>query len=110
MFLVEVSIVGALNLAVALGRDDNFCPAVGYLVCKMIGVVAFVRNGGISVDAIDQIVGEGDVIALAGRSNQTDRQAKDLGSSLDFCAQASARPTQALGIRPPLSLRAPAAY
>jgi hypothetical protein len=52
---------------------------------------------------------EGDVIALPGRANQADRIAETITSSMDFGAQTAPRPAQALGIRPPFALRAPAA-
>jgi hypothetical protein len=54
-------------------------------------------------------VGECNVVALAGRCDQANRKAQGFGGSVDFGAQAAARPAQALGIRPPLTLLAPAA-
>jgi hypothetical protein len=52
---------------------------------------------------------EGDVVALPGRPDQTDRIAQRIASGVDFGAQPAPRPAQALGICPPFSLRAPAA-
>jgi hypothetical protein len=52
---------------------------------------------------------EGDVIALARGADQADRIAKRVASGVDFGAQPAARSAQALGIRPPFALRAPAA-
>jgi hypothetical protein len=75
----------------------------------MIGIVAFVGDRGAGVEAIDEIMREGDVVALAWRSDQPDRIAEGVVGGVNFCAQAAARPAQALGIRPPFSLRAPAA-
>ena len=75
----------------------------------MVGVISLVGDGGIGVDTVDQIMGKGDVVALAGRADQSDRQAERLGGGVDLGAQASARPAQALGMSPPLTVRAPAA-
>ena len=75
----------------------------------MIGVVALVGDRHVCGEAVDQFVREGDVVALAGRSDQADRIAERIASGVDFRAQAAARPAKALGIRPPFCLRAPAA-
>jgi hypothetical protein len=107
--LVEISIVGTLELAVTLWRDDNFGARFGDAIDKVIGIVSFVADGGIGVEAIDQVMSEGDIVALAGRANQADRKAERLGGGVNLGAQAAARPAQTLGIRPPLTLRAPAA-
>lgn len=107
--LVEIGVVGPLDLAVALGWDDDLCAAVGDLIHKVVSIVTLVREGEVGVDTLDQVVGEGDVVALAGRADQAQRQAERFGGGVDLGAQAAARPTQALGIRPPLTLRAPAA-
>jgi hypothetical protein len=107
--LVEISIVGTLELAVALGRDDDLGAGFGDAIDKVIGVISLVADGDIGVETIDQVMSEGDIVALAGRANQADRQAERLGGGVDLGAQAAARPAQALGIRPPLTLRAPAA-
>jgi hypothetical protein len=75
----------------------------------MIGVIALVGDRGAGVEAVDEITREGDVVALTWRSDQSDRIAEGVVGGMNFCAQAAARPAQALGIRPPFSLRAPAA-
>lgn len=75
----------------------------------MVGVVALVGDCRFGLDAVDQVMGKGDVVALAGRGDQADGKAQRLGGGMDLGAQAAARPAQALGIRPPLTLRAPAA-
>ena len=107
--LVEIEIAGTLYLAVPLGRDDNLGASFGDAIDKVIGVVSLVADGGFGVETIDQVMSEGDIVALAGRSDQADRKAERLGSGVNLGAQAAARAAQALGIRPPLTLRAPAA-
>ena len=78
-------------------------------VGEVIGVVSLVGDGGIGIDTVDQVVGEGDVVTLTGRADQTNRKAERLGGGVDFGAQAASRPAQALGICPPFERRAPAA-
>jgi hypothetical protein len=75
----------------------------------MVGVVAFVGDGRLRVEIGDEIVREGDVVALTGRGDQPERIAESIAGGVDFGAQSAARPAQALGIRPPFSRRAPAA-
>lgn len=76
----------------------------------MIGIVRFVGEECVGFYSFDEIVGQGDVVALAGRSDKLDGQAKGVGGGVDLGGQPASRPTQALGIRPPFSLRAPAAW
>lgn len=75
----------------------------------MVGIVAFVSDGGIGIDTVNEVMGKGDVVALSGRADQAYRKAERFGCGMDLGAQATARPAKALGIRPPLILRAPAA-
>ena len=82
---------------------------MGDPVDEMVGVISLVGDGAVGVDAVDQVVSEGNVVALAGRGDEADGKAESFGCGVDFGAQAAARPAQALGIRPPLTLRAPAA-
>lgn len=108
-FLVEVQIVGTLDFAVSFGRDDDLGAGLGDPFDEMVGIVALVGDGGACGDAVDKIMREGDVIALSRGADQTDRIAEGIARGVDFGAQPAARPTQALGIRPPFALRAPAA-
>lgn len=98
-----------MDLAVALGWDDGLGALFDDPFYEMIGIVSLVSNGNLSVDAIDQVVGKSDVVALTGRTDQAKRKAERLGGGVDFGRQAAARPAQALGMRPPFVLRAPAA-
>lgn len=107
--LVEFGVVGALGLAVALGRDDDPRSGFGDPIDEMVGVIALVGQRGLGLKALDEIVGEGDIVALARRADQADRIAERVAGGVDLGAQAAQRPAQALGIRPPFSLRAPAA-
>jgi hypothetical protein len=104
-----LAVISALDLAIAFRGNDDRGAAFGNPLGEMVRVIAFVGDGGFGVDAVDQIMGKGDVVALARRADQANRQTERLGGGVDLGAQAAARPAQALGIRPPLTLRAPAA-
>jgi hypothetical protein len=84
--LVEFDVVGALNLAVALGRDDDLCAGFDDFRAQAIGVVAFVGDGGVGDEARDEIMREGDVVALAGRCDQPERIAERVACGVDFGA------------------------
>ena len=75
----------------------------------MIGVVALICKDDIGDEAFDELVCEGDVVALSSRSNQAQRISQRIAGGVDFGAQAAAGATKALGIRPPFCRRAPAA-
>ena len=75
----------------------------------MIGVIAFVGDCAFCLEAIDEFMRIGDVVALPWACDQADRKSECIARSVDFGAQAAARPAQALGIRPPFERRAPAA-
>lgn len=59
--------------------------------------------------ALNEVVSQGDVVALPGAGDQPDRIAERIAGCVDFCAEAAARPAKTLGVRSPLFLRAPAA-
>ncbi len=75
----------------------------------MIGIIPLVGKGGIGLEALDEVMGKSDVAALSSRADQPDWKAERFRRDMDFRAQSAARPTQALGIRPPFDRRAPAA-
>lgn len=65
-FLVKIGVVRPLGLAVALGRDDDRSAVFSNPVGEMVGIVSLVGKGRLGLDAVDQVMGEGDVVALAG--------------------------------------------
>jgi hypothetical protein len=67
-------------------------------VAQMIGVLVGDRDVGF--EAVDQLVREGDVVALSGRADQTHRIANRVAGGVDLGAQAFARPAKALRMRP----------
>lgn len=108
-FFVEIEVARAFDRSITLGRDDDLRAGYGKLLAQMIGVVALVGDGGGGFEAVDEIVREGDVVALAGRADQADGIAERVAGGVDFCAQAAAGAAKALGIRAPFFRRAPAA-
>ena len=75
----------------------------------MIGVIALVADRSFRIEATDKLMCEGDVVTLPRRTDQAKRIAERVTGGVDLGAQTASRPAQALGIRPPFSLRAPAA-
>ena len=75
----------------------------------MVGVIAFVGDRHVRCETIDKVVCGGEFIALLRRADQTNWIAETIASGMDFGGQTASRPIQALGIRPPFALRAPAA-
>jgi hypothetical protein len=67
-------------------------------VGEVVGVISLVGDRGLGLDAVDQVMNESDVVALAGRGDQANRKAESLCSGVDRGAQAAAKPTQALGM------------
>ncbi len=78
-------------------------------LCQGIGVVALVAQDRPGCEACDQVMGQRDVVALARARQKAHWIAQRIARRMNLGAQAAARPTQTLGIRPPLTLRAPAA-
>ncbi len=108
-FLIEIGVVVALNAAISFGWDYDFSSAFCHLFNKMVGIITFVGQKSVGINVLDKLVGEGDVVALPGRRDQSDWKPESFASGVDFGAQPASRPTQALRIRPPFSRRAPAA-
>jgi hypothetical protein len=50
----------------------------------MIGVVAFITDGGSRIEAIDKLMCEGDVVALPRRTDQAERIAGRVTGGVDF--------------------------
>lgn len=106
---VEFAIIGTLELAVALGRNDDPSCGSADVVDQMIGIVSLIGQSSLRLKTLDEVVGEGDVVALTRCADQAERIAERIAGGVDFGTQSTPRPAQALGIRPPFTLRAPAA-
>ncbi len=75
----------------------------------MIGVITFIGDDRIGRKAFDQGVRFCDVVALPRSEKEPNGVAERVCRGVDFGAQTTARAAQALGIRPPLAILAPAA-
>ncbi len=106
---VEVFIVGARRFAVPLGQDNKLAALLDDLRLEPVGVVAFITDCCFCFETVNEFIGARHVMLLAGTANQPDRIAKCITCRVDLGAQAAARPAQTLGMRPPLTLRTPAA-
>jgi hypothetical protein len=107
--LVEIYVVGTLELAVSFRRNDGFGAVLGDRFDEVVGIIALIGDRYARRDAIDKIMRKSDVIALSGSADQTDRIAESVAGGVNFGTQPAPRPAQALGICPPFALRAPAA-
>ena len=84
--LIEIAVVGALDLAVPLGRDDDLGSGFGDLIAQMIGVVALIADRGARIEALDKLMCEGDVVTLPRRTNQAERIAERVTGGMDLGA------------------------
>ena len=103
-----MGVVGALELAISLRRDDGFGSRFSDPVAQVVGIITLVGDRGADLEAVDKFMCEGNVVTLAGAGDQTDRIAERIAGGMDLGTQPAARPAQALGIRPPFDWRAPA--
>jgi hypothetical protein len=85
-FLVEIEVVGPLKLAIALRRNDDVGAVGSDPVYEVIGVLSLVGDGGFGLDAVDQITGEGDVVALTRRGNQANGRASASVAAWIWCS------------------------
>lgn len=65
---LEIVVAGSSSLAVAPGPDDD--SSFGDPFGEMIRIVSFAGDGDLGVDALDQVVGKGNVVVLAGRADR----------------------------------------
>ena len=75
----------------------------------MVGIISLIGQQGLSFDLVNEIMSKSNAVALARCAKQTDGKSERITCRVDFGAQSAARAAKALGIRPPLTLRAPAA-
>ena len=80
-----------------------------HLFNKMVGIIPLIGQQSPGLDVFDELMGKGDVMALARCAEQADGKPQRIAGGVDFGAQTPARPAKALGVRPPFCRRAPAA-
>lgn len=107
--LVERLIERPQLLSIRPRLDAGLSPELYDRLVEVLGVV-----GGVSKDrpwsqAFDKFCGSQNLALLSWTADQPRRIAEGVGRGVDLGAQAATGAAQALGIRPPFSLRAPAA-
>jgi hypothetical protein len=105
---VEFDVVVSLDLAVSFWWNDDLSARLGDGFAKMVNIITLVRECYGRLEAVNEIMREGDVVALAGTGEEADGVAHSVSGRMDFCAQSAARLAQTLGVHPPFSLRAQA--
>ena len=106
---VESLVVGERRAAIEFGRDDRLSLACKDSFAQVIGVITLVGDDRFGRKTLDQGVRLGNIVALAWPEQQADGIAESVGRDVDLRAQPTAGAVKALGIRPPLAIRAPAA-
>ena len=84
---VEIGVVGALELAISLRRDDGFGSRFSDPVAQVVGIITLVGDRGADLEAVDKFMCEGNVVTLAGAGDQTDRIAERIAGGMDLGAQ-----------------------
>ena len=107
--LVEHLIEGAELPPIGAWLDDRTGARLEHRVVEVFGVVGGVGDDRSWGKALNEFGGPKDLALLTWSADQPRRVAKGVGGGMDLGAQAAARAAQPLGIRPPFSLRAPAA-
>jgi len=105
-FAVEFFVVGALNFAVALGRNDRLAALVADRLQHLVAVVALVGDHLVRRESFQQRPGLSDVVRLAGREQKLHRVAESIAGRVNLRAESAARPAELLR---PVFFRAPAA-
>jgi hypothetical protein len=89
--LVEVTVVGARLLAVALGRDHRRLAGLRQrLEHALVGVEGLVRDQGVGRETRQQGIGTFQVVRLPGREGKSGRVAQRVDRGVDFRAQTAA--------------------
>lgn len=109
-FLVDGAIISVLMSALRHGRNDRGRVVVEDGVVQAVGVIGAIGEDIAGLETVDQCFSLADVAILPRRTDQAQGITQSLDSGVDFGGQAAFGPTQALGIRPPFSSLAPAAW
>jgi len=109
-FFIDSAIVLVLVSALRHGRNDGDGVFVENDIVQAVGVIGAIGQYIVGIKAVDQRFSLSDIAILPRRADQAQGIAQSLDGGMDFGGQPSFGPAQALGIRPPFSLRAPAAW
>ena len=83
--------------------DDSLAVALLDVAANGFAVVAFVAEHlfGIAVDVVHQCWNSGDIVGLAGRDHEADRQALNVGAGIDLGREAAARTAERVALAAP---------
>src|SRR5207342_3412849 len=83
--------------------DHGFTTALLDVLANGFAVVAFVAEHlfGIAVDVVHQCWNSGDIVGLAGRDHEADRQALNVGAGIDLGREAAARTAERVALVAP---------
>jgi len=98
---VKLGVIGTFDRPISLGRNDDLAAGFDDPVAEVIGVVALVGDRSLCGETFNEVMGEGDVVALSRRADQAHGIAERVAGGVDFGAQSAAGATKALGVRPP---------
>lgn len=107
---VDSAVIFVLVSALGHGRDDGDRIHVENGIVQAVGVIGSIGQHIGGIETVDQSLGLADVAALSRRADQTQGIAQSLDGGMYLGRQPAFGPAQALGMRPPFSLRAPAAW
>ena len=103
---IQLLVVGALNLAIPLGRNDRLAPLIVDHLKHLVAIVALVGDHLFRRESLQQRRGLSDVVCLAGREQKLHRVAQSIAGRVDLRAESTTRPSEFLR---PAFFRAPAA-
>ena len=106
---VDSAVIFVLVPSLRHGRNDGDCVLVENDIVQTVGIIGAIGQYIVGIETVDQCFGLTDVAALPRRADQAHGIAQSLDGGMYLGRQSAFGPTQALGMRPPFSLRAPAA-
>jgi len=82
-----MDVVGPLNLAISLWRNDDLTALPDDLFVQMVGVVALIGERRSRFKSVNEFVRARDIVFLAWAANEPDWIAKCIARSMDFGTQ-----------------------
>ena len=107
--LVKVLIIIMWLTSVGSWRDDGFGPLFKDGLVEVICIIGGVSDDEVAGHTFDEVSPIKNLASLAGGCDEAGRMTMIVGCGMNFGCQAATGAAQTLGIRPPFSLRAPAA-
>jgi hypothetical protein len=109
-FFVDSAIIFVLVAALRHGRNDGDRVFVENGIMQAVGIIGAISQHIVGLKTVDQRFGLADIAVLPRCADQAQAIAQSLDGGMDFSGQPTFGAAQALGVRPPFFLRAPAAW